>query len=690
MSAAFLPPPPRPPHDPLWRMLGGCAGWPLAAGVNAFAVDPSGALTLAPLAGSYPVLGDKVFGGLALPANMAFGPDAGLWLIDRGRNKIRIFDPCICAFVDLACGQAKLVDPRAIAIVQSRVYIADAAGALWVIDAPSMVLRNVLNPPGGGAWQPVAIAADNTRIFVGDAASGKIHVFAVWGGWLGSWSGASAPSRLMLDMKGRLYSTRADSDVAEVRNRAGQIVDRESDPAAVAGCFAPLPFAVDSSGALDLGGICPGAGWFDSAGMPTVAPQPSGPVYPPSGIAITAMIDSEMARCQWHRLLVRGAVPRDAGLIISTTTAEAPLTDAVIAALPPSSWAQAPLGGGPGEALIMSPPGRYAWLRVELASGTSRPPSIDAIDVEYPRISLRRHLPAAFAADEPSSLFLDRMLGVFDAGFRDIETQIDGQAALFDPRATPLLDWLASWIGIRLDKRWSEQQRRTWLRSASKFFACRGTEAGLRGVLLLWLGWDTLAGRSQSKPACGPRCAPSSTPLPLPTLVLEHWKLRRWLHLGTGRLGDASVLWGARILGRSQLDTTAQVDGTRLDAVRDPLRDPFHENAQRISVFLPAAAVENPVDRGAAQRLLAEHVPAHVEARIVPVRPRMRIGIQASIGLDAVVGCWPSGITLGESGLGRGTILSAAAPRAPRAPRLGRDARLQSTSFRGSTGEARP
>ena len=82
-----------------------------------------------------------------------------------------------------------------------------------------------------------------------------------------------------------------------------------------------------------------------------------------------------------------------------------------------------------------------------------------------------------------------------------------------------------------------------------------------------------------------------------------------------------------------------------------------------MSLFLPACALATPAARGAALRLVAENKPAHVQARIVPVHPRMRIGIQASIGFDAVVGCWPRGIELGEAALGRGTVLSGAVPR---------------------------
>jgi hypothetical protein len=221
--------------------------------------------------------------------------------------------------------------------------------------------------------------------------------------------------------------------------------------------------------------------------------------------------------------------------------------------------------------------------------------------------------------------------------------------------------------------------------AASTLFACRGTVRGLRGALLLWLGWDRLEGLMQRAAACAPGCA-SPPPSPsLPLLVLEHFKLRRWLFLGAGRIGDAAELWGAGILGRSQLGVTARTGATRLDATRDPLRDPFHRDAHRLSLFLPAHALASAPARGALARLVAEHVPAHVEARVVPVHPRMRIGIQASLGFDSVVGCWPpslasDGFALGAVRLGRASVLPGAGGPGGLPPRLGRDSRLRPAS----------
>ncbi|MEO8653183.1 MAG: hypothetical protein ABI409_03570, partial [Ramlibacter sp.] len=160
------------------------------------------------------------------------------------------------------------------------------------------------------------------------------------------------------------------------------------------------------------------------------------------------------------------------------------------------------------------------------------------------------------------------------------------------------------------------------------------------------------------------------------------------------RLGDDSVLWGERIVNRSQLGAApaapppacapASVDapaaaGTRgsaraghsqLIGTPDPLRDPLLVHANRISVFVPACVRERPADERALRQLLATEVPAHVQADLQFVEPRFRVGVQAMVGLDSVIARTPQGVALGRDPLGRGSVLPAAPAAAPKAGRL--------------------
>ncbi|SMF03060.1 phage tail protein domain-containing protein [Tistlia consotensis] len=698
-AAAYLPPPPRPPHDPLWQSLGPRTGWRLAerpvAALPRLATDAaSSALVLPALPGTARTLGEPTgsLGGLVLPGTLALDQAGNLWLLDRRRKRLRLFDRCACRFRDLPCQGVALADPRAVAIERGRLYLVDAGppGRVLVLDARSLTLRAVWSPPAAATaqpWQPTAVATRAGTLWVADAANGALHRFAPWGGWRGAQSDVGAVSRLAFDCEGRLYAVVPGRESVDVRSRDGRLLGQPGEPGAVADRFPEPIIPVAPDGAVELSGLCPDAGWFDLSGEPVAAPA-GGPSYVTGAAALTRALDSRIARCQWHRIRLDASLPTHGALRIETTTAETDLPESMVAELPDAAWTALPLAPGAKEALILSPPGRYLWLRLTLTGDGAATPVLCALEIEYPRISLRRYLPAAFGGDPLSAAFLDRFLGIFDRGLRDLEATVDDQAALFDPRSTPaepgrdMLSWLATWVGVTLDKRWPVARRRRLLRSAARLFACRGTWPGLRQAVLLWLGWDRLEGLAHPPAACAPACSPPAACPPLPPLVLEHWKLRRWLFLGAGRLGDAAELWGARILGNSQLDATARADVTRLDVTRDPLRGPFHVDAHRASLFVPAHAVATPQGRGALNRLLAEQLPAHVKAQLVPVAPRMRIGIQASLGFDSVVGCWPpslsgDGFALGAVTLGRASVLPGAGGPGGLPPRLGRDSRLR-------------
>jgi hypothetical protein len=133
------------------------------------------------------------------------------------------------------------------------------------------------------------------------------------------------------------------------------------------------------------------------------------------------------------------------------------------------------------------------------------------------------------------------------------------------------------------------------------------------------------------------------------------------LFLGEGRLGDQSLLWGKRIVNRSQLDEGAQVEGSQLITTQDPLRDPFHVYAHKFSVFVPACFGCSEHHRKALQNIIESQKPAHTQHQIIYVQARFRIGFQSSIGLDAVVGRYPEGVTLDGAPLGQATVLGAPA-----------------------------
>jgi phage tail-like protein len=371
-------------------------------------------------------------------------------------------------------------------------------------------------------------------------------------------------------------------------------------------------------------------------------------------------------------------------------SAQVPLEDTELAALPDDAWsaeceAAAMDANGRWDCLVTSPPGRFLWLRLDFASNGHDTPAIDAVVVEFPRISLRRYLPAVFGADPLGADFTDRFTALFDTQLRSVERHLDRMSTLFDPASTPdgskpgeadFLAWLASWIGVSTAREWPAERRRRYVKEAAGLYYLRGTPQGLWRQLLLFLGLDgamerCLAERPQRRciPALrkclpGPELAAAAPP----PLILEHFKLRRWLIAGHGRLGDDSLLWGRRIVNRAQLsgDTpppeqsgNARLGESQLNMTQDPLRDPFHYYAHRFSVFVPARLACGGAERRALDQLLAREAPAHTQYEVRCVEPRFRVGVQAMVGLDSVIARTPRGVALGANTLGQGSVLSA-------------------------------
>jgi phage tail-like protein len=693
-----LPRPARPPHDPLTLRLSGADGWRASAALDQVEVDPGdGSLRL--VATWPPGLGIDdpwgSLGGVIPPRHVGLAPDGAIYLADIAGRRLLRFDPCTCHFPPLPCLTPPGGELRTLAASADRLYLA-AGDRVWVLQRRRWATLATLQPPAGAVptrWQPKALTLDaRCRLWVGDPANGAVHLFDRLGRWRRAVAGLGAVHALAFDTAGRLHV--ASGAKVRVLDGEGRVVETVERPERLVDRFPPLPFAFDSQGRLALGALCrafgapaAGDGLFDEQGKPVagmlVPFQPG--VAGTTGRYLSLALDSRIHRCVWHRVAIRAELPPGTRIALRSRTAELDLPTGLVEDPADSAWSPAEGFGaadvGRGEALIVSPPGRYLWLELTLVGRGDAGPRVREVALEFPRISLRRYLPAVWGGEPVTADVADRLLAIFDSGLRSIESRVDRMAELFDPRSAPAtsprrgppdaLSWLASWVGLSFALGRAEGERRRLLRAAPRLYAERGTAGGLRRMLVLHLGIES-------------RCAPlPARPWQLPCLVLEHWRLRRWLFLGRGRLGDHSRLWGEGVLGRSRLGDSARADVTRLTTERDPLRDPFHAHAHRLTVFLPAARARQKADRRRIEQLVHAEVPAQVQADIRWVEARMRLGGQAMLGFDSVLGRWPAAaLTLDQDGLGRATRI-AGSGTSPTSFALGRDTRVGRTTRLG-------
>lgn len=742
-EADLLPRIPYPPHDPTSLRLNAGLGWQaMPSGLKDVQFSgPDGLLMLALQPGLARSLGEPggSFGGQLPPYNVALGPGGEIYLLDRTTLELKIFDPCNCVFLVVPCfggaGSAprQLLNPGGIGISNGNLFVCDTSNhRLGVFALHGYVLRGYWNPPKSAGlaqpWTPYAVTFDaRGRVYVSDPANGCIHIFNPAGIWTGQICGLGAVTYLAIECQDRLLAVMSGGAGIETRiiHSDGQteLLDPETT-----GLFAPPPFSVDLDGLLHLGALCvsenqpqpgcqtalcaadladsnqPEPGVFTSDGDPWVPPAnalvKSLPPYLSYGQFISGPLDSAFYRCQWHRVILEGMTPTGSQVVVSTFTSEVPIPDSDVLALPEESWdtrQSARLPDGTWDCLVLSAPGRYLWLRLELRSSGMVTPALGSVEIEFPRISLRRFLPGVFGEESVSADFTDRFLAIFDTTLRSIESKLDRLAAYFDPLSAPyskdaaqdFLDWLASWIGISLERGWSEQRKRKILKESAKIFPLRGTRAGLWRQLILYLDMDP-------ELCCCPDDQPVDrcNPLPLncrvpekkpcdwqpPRLILEHYQLRRWLFLGAAKLGDQAVLWGESIVNRSRLNDNAQAGVTQLKMVPDPVHDPFLVYAHKFTVFVPGCYGKNDATRRSLESMLRRESPAHTSYDIRYVEPRFRIGIQSTIGLDAVIGRIPQGVTLESGSLGKDTVLTSGTGTGGPSMRIGKTSQVGGTT----------
>lgn len=671
--------------------------------------ERGGTLRLRRLPGSAQPLvdADGSFGGLVLPRSIAIDANDIVYVLDAGAAVVKRFDPCEQRFDTLPCigGEGReprqLHDAHGVAISRrGDLYVADTGNArVQIFSLKGLALRRIIAIDD--MWRPwdVAIGPDE-RLYVSDREGGLIHVFCD-GEQEDTWPHEGTlehPTDLAVDRDGRLYVIEeGHSEVAVLES--GRVIARVARPEELEGRFAPVAVGIAPDGMLYVGeryagrlhlfesseqgaehvACCATDGSsilalaFDRAGNALfvdgnrIFALDRHGVFEPEGLAYAGPLDSGLFRCEWHRIVLDASVSRGTAIHVDTLTSESEKSFAEIVSLPEDRWGtrqvHAQVDAQNWDCLVQSPPGRYLWLRLKLRGGTDSP-VIDKAKVYFPRASSLQFLPAVYAEDPESRDFSARFLSIFDTIRGSVAAQADDVAALFDPRATPaeqpkrgtpdFLTWLASWLGLALDRALPVYRRRELVRRAHELYTWRGTPRGVRLQVELYTGVEPL--------------------------LLEHFKLRRWLFVGDARLGDASALWGAAIMRRFQLDEFSRIGEFALIDSGDPLHDPFRTLAHQFTVFVPVRGARE-LSAARLEQVVELAKPAHTQAYVEVVEPRFRIGTHSFVGLDTVVSTYPDEVVEGESRLGYDAVLGQSADEAtPPRLRVGVRSRIGSST----------
>ncbi len=286
------------------------------------------------------------------------------------------------------------------------------------------------------------------------------------------------------------------------------------------------------------------------------------------------------------------------------------------------------------EAPVSAPPGRYLWLVIDLFGKSNVTPKIKHVRIEYPAIDLIRRLPRVFSDQGESSDFLHRYLTLLNSNFNELDMRSQQRQVLLDPLSTPkaMLPWLSDLVGMNLDDRWSENSQRKILQESMWLFKYRGTVAGLKRLIEIYLQRDIT--------------------------LIEHFQVRG---LGGAFVGESNALAANSILGAGfRIGGKLGIEDSAVSIDGESIVDAISTHAHKFSVIVPLILTTE--QASVIEHILDVHRPAHTIFDICSVDSGMRLGTGLHLGMTSVVG-QSSGfgqLQVGNSVLGRTDVLGQA------------------------------
>ena len=587
------------------------------------------------------------------PQSLTVLPSGDIAVADTGNRRVQLFSGPPYVLLRVWGEPEGRMKPVAVA--------SDPCGVVYIADAESHAVLRVnrigawLEPIGAGVLKnPVelAVAADGTVAVVdGVGVNASIVIFPPNAGKPVTLSLVKSPLSLAFDDSGNLYAGTANAIIAKL----------QPDTSALSG------WSLGGEGVSDYDGSIAKVAWAGSQGgivgiltsaTPGIAPRllsmdPAG-AYRTTGSFKANQLDSNIEACTWHRVRIMGNVPAGTSVSISSCTSD----DA-------ANWSPqllcAVLTGKHPDCLVQSPPGQFLRLAITLQSIGKDTPRIHGIQVFFPRQSYLQYLPAVFQDDDESRLFLDRFLSIFQTTFDDIDSRLDNLWQVFDPLMTPdaAFPWLAAWLALPIDPTMELPQQRKLLKNAFPTYRIRGTVQGLEQLIQDYTGVEKIR-------------------------ILEHFKIRNWTFLRvSGGLNEGARLWSKDFYARLQLGVQSTVGEFLLTNAPAPASEPYDWGANQFTVLFPANPYTVSDTAAKIQTVLDGEKPAHTQAFLSPIYPRLRVGVQATLGIDAYVGK-ANAMILGKLATLNYDAVLARSPsdRDQQAlglslyPRLGQDARL--------------
>jgi len=317
-----------------------------------------------------------------------------------------------------------------------------------------------------------------------------------------------------------------------------------------------------------------------------------------SGVYFTRVFDSCEKMTVWQRMQLTGEFYGEASVEVTVYASESPelvvdgrliavehlLRDSEILAEQKERYmanCQKAVFSHPRDVLLHQTQGRYLWLKITLTDWAGQVPTVARIQIYFPKDTWLNYLPEVYEQDRESASFLERYLSIFQSVYEDMTKRIEEVPALLNPwRADPEpLLWMAQWLSAENLNLWQEEQIRYLTANAVRLYQGRGTVGGLAEILRLYTGREPY------------------------------------------------------IIERQQLEPF--FDGSRTEA---DLKRLYSSNPYEFSVLLDLEGIETNNRSGILKKLVDMAKPAHMECRIVALKPYIFLGQHSYLGINSVLG----------------------------------------------------
>lgn len=350
--------------------------------------------------------------------------------------------------------------------------------------------------------------------------------------------------------------------------------------------------------------------------------------------------DDELA--PWYRLRASvAAVPAGTHFQLFTCVTAGgtpPFAPAAPAPFAGDGWRAGPTDES--DLRILAGGARDLWVGGLLRGDGKATPVLRQLRVDYGWSGTIDDLPRIYRTEDAGAEALERFLALPRSVLEELEATVADLPRLFEPQSAPgagfpsWLGWLAGWLDFPLQERWTAAEARSYLAQAFALHGRRGTRAGLRRSLKIYAGVEARV----SEPAAG---------------------------LGLWTLGERSTLGLTTQLAPAEpqgavIGTTATLDRSHLTTGAEFAAPLFEDVAHRFCVEVYAAELTRPGALAEVREVIEREKPAHTTYDLCVIEPRMRLGMQARLGIDAIIAQGHPPAQVGMV-LGAGVLRNAAA-----------------------------